>query len=69
MPDDADIDDQVRQCVAHCLEDIDPPSCVKNYAAGLVPRHGWAQPDADLVAERSLNHIVQITGDESILRR
>jgi hypothetical protein len=62
MPDESEIDEQVRACVAHCLEEIDPPSCVKNYVSGLVLLHGWAQPDADLVAERALNLIVRISG-------
>jgi hypothetical protein len=67
VPDETEIDEQIRACVAHCLEEIDPPSCVKNYAAGLVFRHGWAQPDADIVANRSLSLIARISGNESIL--
>ena len=61
MPDETEIDEQIRACVAHCLEDIDPPSCVKNYVLALVLRHGWAQPDANLVADRSLNFIARIS--------
>jgi hypothetical protein len=65
VPDDSEIDEQIRQCVAHCLDEIDPEWCVKGFVSSLVLLHGWAQPDAELVADRSLHLIAQISGDES----
>jgi hypothetical protein len=69
VPDESDIDEQIRQCVTHCLREIDPQSCVKSFVSSLVLLHGWAQPDAELVADRALNLIARISGDESTLNR
>jgi hypothetical protein len=67
MPDESEIDEQVRQCVAHCLPEIDPVGCVRNYVSRLVLWNGWAQPDANLVAERAVLFIAGVLQDESIL--
>jgi hypothetical protein len=67
MPDDTEIDEQVRNCVTHCLDEIDPRSCVKSFVSRLVLLRGWAQPDADLVADRALSFIARVTGDESLV--
>ncbi|MEX2140348.1 MAG: hypothetical protein WD894_13880 [Pirellulales bacterium] len=65
MPDDNELDEQIRQCVLHCLEDIDPRTCVRSFVSRLVLLHGWAQPDANLVADRALKFIARVSGDDS----
>jgi hypothetical protein len=67
MPDESEINEQVRQCVAHCLQEVDPRGCVRTFVSRLVLWNGWAQPDANLVAERALRFIARASGDETIL--
>ena len=67
MPDESQIDEQVHQCVLHCLPEIDPRGCVRTFVSRLVLWNGWAQPDANLVAERALQFIALVLDDETIL--
>jgi hypothetical protein len=67
MPDESQINEQVHQCVVHCLPEIDPRGCVRTFVSRLALRSGWAQPDANLVAERALQLIAFVLQDETLL--
>jgi hypothetical protein len=67
VPEDSEFDEVVKTCAVHCLEDVDPRACVKRFTSQPVGIHGWAQPDADFVAEEALKIISRITGKNSLI--